>query len=109
MATAKKAVNTTKKAPAPKSKKDVAAEKPVAAKGAKAKKDAGEAAPKVKKESAAQLFRDLIMEGKKTDDQIFAEVQKKFSLDDSKRGYVAWYRNDLSKKGENPPAPKEAK
>jgi hypothetical protein len=67
-----------------------------------AKKEAGE-----KKPSAANMFKDLIMEGKMTDDQIFAKVQKEFGLDDNKRSYVKWYRNDLTKKGMKPPAAKE--
>lgn len=57
--------------------------------------------------TAASRFQDLIMEGKKTDDQIFATVQKEFGLDDSKRSYVKWYRNYLTKQGKNPPAAKE--
>ena len=57
--------------------------------------------------TAAQKFQELIMEGKKTDDQIFAAVQKEFGLDDSKRSYVKWYRNYLTKQGKNPPAAKE--
>lgn len=67
-----------------------------------AKKEAGE-----KKPSAANMFKELIMEGKLTDDQIFAKVQKEFDLDDNKRSYVKWYRNDLTKKGMKPPAAKE--
>lgn len=59
-----------------------------------------------KSTSAAQLFRDLIMEGKLTDDEIFRQVQEEFGLDDNRRAYVAWYRNSLKKKGENPPEPK---
>lgn len=74
---------------------------PAAGKEAKAPKAAAE-----KKPSASQMFKDLIMAGKKTDDQIFAEVQKAFNLDDSKKSYVKWYRNDLTKKGMNPPAAK---
>lgn len=83
-----------------------AAEKP--AKATKEKK-----APAEKKDraprgpTAASRFQDLIMEGKKTDDQIFAVVQKEFGLDDSKRSYVKWYRNYLTKQGKNPPAAKE--
>ena len=53
------------------------------------------------------MFKTLIMEGKLTDAQIFAKVQKEFGLDDNKRSYVKWYRNDLVKKGEKPPAAKE--
>lgn len=59
-----------------------------------------------KKTSAAQMFQDLIMAGKLTDDQIFAKVQAEFGLDESKRGYVKWYRNNLKKKGQNPPEAK---
>ena len=62
-----------------------------------------------KRESAAQMFQDLIMAGKLTDDQIFEKVQEKFGLDEKKRGYVKWYRNHLKKQGKNPPEPKVAK
>lgn len=56
--------------------------------------------------SAAQRFQELIMEGKHTDDQIFAKVQREFDLDDGKKGYVKWYRNYLRKQGKKPPEPK---
>ena len=59
-----------------------------------------------KKESASQMFKNLIMEGKLTDEQIFKKVQAKFGLDDNKSSYVKWYRNDLVKKGMKPPAAK---
>lgn len=62
-----------------------------------------------KKSSAAQMFQDLIMEGKLTDDQIFEKVQEAFGLDEKKRGYVKWYRNHLTKQGKNPPAAKAGK
>lgn len=62
-----------------------------------------------KRESAAQMFQDLIMAGKLTDDQIFEKVQEKFGLDEKKRGYVKWYRNYLKKQGMNPPEPKVVK
>lgn len=69
----------------------------------KAVKEPGE-----KRETAAQLFQALIMEGKLTDDQIFAKVKAKFGLDDKKRGYVKWYRNHLKKAGtKNVPDAKE--
>jgi hypothetical protein len=57
------------------------------------------------RESAAAMFKELIMAGNLSDDKIFERVQDKFNLDPKKRSYVAWYRNDLSKKGMNPPAP----
>ena len=70
-----------------------------------AKTAAAAPAQKEKKPSASAMFCELIMEGKLTDDQIFAAVQIEFKLDESKRSYVKWYRNDLKKKGKNPPAP----
>jgi hypothetical protein len=57
--------------------------------------------------SAATRFKELIMAGKLTDDQIFATVQKEFNLEDKKRSYVGWYRNALKKDGQNPPAAKQ--
>lgn len=56
-----------------------------------------------RRETAAQLFQDLIRAGTLTDDQIFAKVQGKFGLSDDKRSYVAWYRNRLRKNGEKVP------
>ena len=55
--------------------------------------------PKAQKPSAAGMFRDLIVEGKLSDDEIFAKVKAQFNLPDSRRGYVDWYRKDLKKKG----------
>lgn len=116
MATKKKAaraaapVKTAKKA----TKKTVAPAK--ATKGEKpAKASKAPAEKKERKErgpTAAKRFQELIMEksGKTcahTDDQIFAKVQKEFGLDDSKKSYVKWYRNYLTKQGQNPPVPKE--
>lgn len=69
-----------------------------------AKKSGEEKAPR---ESASQMFCDLIMAGNLTDDKIFEKVQTKFGLDDKKRSYVAWYRNKLTKNGKKPPAAKE--
>jgi hypothetical protein len=115
-------------------KKQTVAEKPAAAKAVKpvAKKAAAKptevhagrhaidpvvkakpaekpAKPGEKKMSAAQMFQDLIMAGKLTDDQIFKKVQAEFGLDEKKRGYVKWYRNHLKKSGANPPEAKVAK
>jgi len=61
--------------------------------------------------SASSLFKELIMgtmiRGSAsfgwTDDEIFAEVQTQYGLGEERRNYVAWYRNDLKKKGQNPP------
>lgn len=59
------------------------------------------------RESAASLYKELIMGGKLTDDQIHAAVAKKFG--DKPRSYVSWYRNHLKKAGLKPPAPKGEK
>ena len=56
--------------------------------------------------SAAQMFQALIMAGELTDDEIFAQVQEAFGLEDKKRSYVKWYRNNLTKQGKNPPEAK---
>jgi len=108
MATNRKTQNDETKAskkPVPKVKaekpaKVVVAQTKTAATPAKAKteKPSGE-----KKLTASKMFQDLIMEGKFSDDKIFEKVQAKFGLDDNKRSYVKWYRNDLKKKGMNPP------
>lgn len=93
-----------------------AAKKPSIATASGAKKAAPKAAAKgtakptkerEPRHTVAQMMKDLIMEGKKTDDAIFAEVQKEFKLDDKKRGYVSWYRNWLKKHGKNPPEAKK--
>ncbi len=72
---------------------------------AKVKAKANGAAKKTgdKPQTASQLFQKLIMEGKLTDEQIFAQAKEQFGLNDKKRGYVKWYRNHLKKNGQNPP------
>lgn len=112
---------TTKKTAAA---EKAAATKPAAKKAAPATKPAAKSAPAKtaktaaakpaakageKKMSAAQMFQDLIMQGKLTDDQIFEKVQAQFGLDEKKRGYVKWYRNHLKKQGANPPEAKVSK
>lgn len=90
----------TKPAPAAKETKTAA---PKADKPAKA--PAAPKEPKPARPSVSARFCELIMEGKKTDDEIFAAVQKEFGLSDEKRSYVSWNRNNLIKKGKNPPPP----
>lgn len=97
MASKKPAAKAAAKTATAAAKKTPAAKKAPAA----AKKEAG--APR---ESAAQMFKDLIMAGNFTDDKIFEKVAAKFNLDEKKRSYVTWYRNDLTKKGLKPPAAK---
>lgn len=99
MATTKKTAATEK----------AAATKTAAKKAAPAKPAAKPAKTGEKKPSAAQMFQDLIMAGKLTDDQIFEKVQAEFGLDEKKRGYTKWYRNHLKKQGQNPPEPKVGK
>lgn len=62
-----------------------------------------------KKETSKAMFDQLIMDGKLTDDQIFAKVQEKFGLPKKARGYVSWYRRKLKQDGKNPPPAKENK
>ena len=113
MATTKKTAATEKAAATKTAAKKAAPVTKPAAKSAPAKtaKPAAKPAAKTgeKKMSAAQMFQDLIMAGKLTDDQIFAKVQEKFGLDEKKRGYVKWYRNHLKKQGMNPPEAKVSK
>lgn len=71
--------------------KTAAAKTAAPAKAAKATGD--------KPQSAADMFRSLIVEGKLSDDEIFAKVQKAHSLDDNKRRYVSFYRFDAKRKG----------
>lgn len=88
-------------------KKAAAAARTAASKPARAPKEPGPPKePKARAESASGSFMQHIMDGKLTDDQIFATVQEKFGLSDDKRGYVGWYRNKLKKDGKNPPAAK---
>jgi hypothetical protein len=112
MATAKKQTSAEK--PAATKAAKPAAKKAAPVKTTKAEKPAAKATkpaskPGEKKPSAAQMFQDLIMSGKLTDDQIFEKVQAEFGLDEKKRGYVKWYRNHLKKSGANPPEAKVAK
>ncbi len=111
---------TTKKAAAPAEEKRTTTRRAVNGKAEPAKAGRRTADPVVKptkaapaktggKTSAAQMFQDLIMAGKLTDDQIFEKVQAEFGLDEKKRGYVKWYRNHLKKQGKNPPEAKVAK
>jgi len=89
------------------------AAKPAAVKPAKtetkAEKVLKPAAEKVKKPSAASRFKELILAGKLTDDEIFSKVSEEFGLDESKRTYVAWYRNSMKKEGIEVPPQKAAK
>ena len=106
MATKKQAQTDERKTTAATPKKAPAGKKvPTPKKEPVAKKTTAKE-PGAKKPSAAQRFMELIRAGKLTDDQIFAAVQKEFGLDDTKKGYVRWYRNHLIKQGEKVPVAK---
>lgn len=113
-AAALKAANAADKALGEKAPKKTKAAAPAApVKAVKAPKPQPAALAKAREArgpTAASMFRELIMADGKTqkltDDQIFAKVQEKFGLDDSRRTYVAWYRKDLAKKGQTPPVAK---
>jgi len=46
--------------------------------------------------SVASTIRDLIKAGK-SNEQIWAIVKPKFTLDDAKKNYPAWYRSQLNR------------
>lgn len=108
MATAKKTV--VAKAPAKSAAKPATKKAAPVEKAAVAKREPKVAkepkAPAEKKPSAANMFKELIMLGTMKDEAIFKKVQKAFDLSDDKFSYVKWYRNDLAKKGMNPPEAK---
>lgn len=111
MATKKKAARAASPV---KTAKKTAAKKATTTAAKAAKKATGEKKERAPRgPTAASKFQELILQSKDgktadlTDDQIFTKVQKEFGLDDSKRSYVKWYRNYLTKQGKNPPAPKE--
>lgn len=56
---------------------------------------------------ASAFLKKSIMEGKLTDEAIFAKAKELFGLDDKKRYYVSWYRWQLKKQGQKPPEPKK--
>ncbi|CAB4143249.1 hypothetical protein UFOVP435_85 [uncultured Caudovirales phage] len=94
------------KAEAPEAAKPVktAATKAAAAKAPKVKAEkpaTGEKKPRV---SVSGRIRELILEGRLSDDKIFEKVQKEFNLDDKKRSYIAWNRSDMIRKGAKVPA-----
>lgn len=103
MATTKKNAAAVKSVPAKKVSAVSKEAKPKTTENKKSVQAAKPAKSGVKKPSAAQMFQDLIMKGKLTDDQIFEKVQAEFGLDDKKRAYVNWYRNNLRKQGKTPP------
>ena len=63
----------------------------------KAKKTAKASGPKV--ESVAGFMKGLIVAGK-TNAEVWTLAQAKFDLPDEKKSYPAWYRRDLTKRGE---------
>jgi hypothetical protein len=97
----------TKAKPKPQPAKKAATKKPPPKAKTPPRKRGRKMRPTTGNETAAGLFCELIMAGKLTDDEIFAEVKRRYSLDDKKRGYVSWYRNHLKKRGQNPPAAKQ--
>lgn len=62
--------------------------------------------PKEKRITISSLCRDMILDGA-TNDQIFTALQEKYGEErfgPDKRHYPAWYRCELRRKGELPPA-----
>ena len=112
---ATKTKTTTTKKPTAQPKAEVVKPEPKAS----AKKPAAKSEPKpsvTKKstvkhatdedyKSVSQMFQALVRAGGQTDNEIFLAVQRKFGLDDSKKGYVQWWRSNLRRKGEKIPDP----
>ncbi len=74
--------------------KDTPADVPVkATKAAKA-----EAAAKPVRSTVSSTTRSLILAGK-TNEQVWAELQRQYQLDDSKKHYPGWYRAQLRRQG----------
>ena len=62
--------------------------------------------PKEKRVTISSLCRDMILDGA-TNEQIFIALQEKYGEErfgPDKRHYPAWYRCELRRKGELPPA-----
>jgi len=51
------------------------------------------------KETVSAVARALVLAGN-DNAEIWSVLQKRFGLDDKKRGYPAWYRNELRRKGQ---------
>jgi membrane protein involved in colicin uptake len=103
---AKPAAKTATKPAAKPAAKAAVVKVPAKAAAAKPAVKAAKASTGDKPQSAADMFRSLIVEaaaakeGKGlSDDEIFAKVQKAHSLDDNKRRYVSFYRFDAKRKG----------
>jgi hypothetical protein len=103
-------IMSTKEEKAKKATKVTAAkaEKPTKEKVVKAAKEPKAAQPtgeKRQRTGAAATFKELIMKGKQTDEQIFEAVRARHpEVTPDKRHYVSWYRNALKKEGANPPS-----
>ena len=53
---------------------------------------------KVHKQTVSSVCRQLIAEGK-TNEEVWSIVKPLFDMPDTKKGYPAWYRADMKKKG----------
>jgi hypothetical protein len=51
-----------------------------------------------KSETITSVATKLLLAGK-TNAEVWAVIQPQFQLDDGKKGYPSWYRNQLKKKG----------
>jgi hypothetical protein len=56
-----------------------------------------------RKFTQAMMFRELIMEGKLTVEEIYQAVVAAFELQPVRKCYVVWYHKELTKQGKNPP------
>ena len=93
-------VRAPKQPEAPKPETKVVASRPytgVDKSGGNAKINITGAGQKPKRASVADEFRELIKAGK-TNAEVWAIMQPRHNLPDSKKGYPAWYRADMARK-----------
>lgn len=79
-------------------KVNIAKERAKAEAAAKAAAKA-EAAAKTVRNTVSSTARSLILAGK-TNEQVWAELQRQYQLDDSKKHYPGWYRSQLRRQGQ---------
>ena len=56
--------------------------------------------------TVSSVARELIVAGK-TNAEVWEVISKEFKLDDGKKGYPAWYRSEVKRKGQPAKPPEE--
>ncbi len=79
-------------------KSTVAKDQPKVEPKAKSKPSEVKSEAAVEKETVTSVSRQLIKDGK-TNKEVWDVIKAKFSLDDSKKSYPAWYRSQMKRDG----------